>query len=261
MTERLRHPRCSGNLVGRKRPGHGQRKDVELAWVGRVGEGRCRHAEVLRKNIGQHVLEPIADQEGVVFGKAAVVEYEQKLAAVGPQPLDRVRNSRREVPEVADADVIDEIAAVLVNAGDAGATIQHVGPLGGLVPVQLAHAAGVQAHVDAGNVLGDSELALRNLAGPAAAFQAHVGLRKRKLQVRYRAVIGRRRHIDVRVLQLERNVARPGVGTAASWTHRLRCAARRSGRLRIGGGHGGDSYGGGAQHSAAREAHDAFLPV
>src|SRR5215831_17371823 len=63
-----------------------QRKDVELAWIGRVGKGRCRHAEVLRKHIGRHMLEPIADQEGVVFGKAAVVEHEQKLAAVGLQP-------------------------------------------------------------------------------------------------------------------------------------------------------------------------------
>jgi hypothetical protein len=151
--------------------------------------------------------------------------------------------------------------SVLVDGGDPGAAVQHVGPFGRLVPVQLAHAAGVQAHVDAGNVLGDSELALRHLAGPAAAFQSHVGLGKRKLQVRHRAVIGGRRHIDVRVLQLERNVARPGIGAAASRTHRLRRTGRRIGRLRIGGGHGGDSYGGSAQHSAAREAHDAFLPL
>jgi hypothetical protein len=172
-----------------------------------------------------------------------------------------MRNSRREIPEVADADVIGEIAAVLVDGGDARTAIQHVGPFGGLVPMQLAHTAGVQAHVDAGDVLGDSELALGNLTGPAAALQSHVGLRKRKLQVRHGAVIGRRRHIDVRILQFERNVARSGIGAATSRTRRLRRTGRRIGRLRIGGGHGGDSYGGGAQNSAAREAHDAFLPL
>ena len=241
MTERLRHRRYAGNPVGRKWPGHGQRKDVELARVGRAGKGRCRDAEVLRKNIGRHVLEPIADQERVVLGKAPVVEHQQKLAAVGLQPLDRVRNSRREIPEVADADVIGEIAAVLVDGGDARTAIQHVGPFGGLVPMELAHTAGVQAHVDAGDVFGDSELALGNLTGPAAALQSHVGLRKRKLQVRHGAVIGRRRHIDVRILQFERNVARSGIGAAASRTRRLRRTGRRIGCLRICGGDGGDS--------------------
>jgi len=126
--------------------------------------------------------------------------------------------------------------------------------------MQLAHAAGVEPHVDAGDLLGDAELALGDLAGPAAALEPHVRGRERKLQVRHGAVIGRRRHIDVRILQFERNVARSGIGAAASRTRRLRRTGRCVRRLRIGGGHGGDSYGGGAQNSAAREAHDAFLP-
>jgi hypothetical protein len=40
--------------------------------------------------------------------------------------------------------------------------------------MQLAHAAGVEPHVDAGDLLGDAELALGDLAGPAAALEPHV---------------------------------------------------------------------------------------
>jgi hypothetical protein len=170
------------------------------------------------------VLEPVAEQEGVVLGEAAVVEHQQELAAVGLEPLDRMRAALGEVPDVADADVVDELAALLVDRGDAGAAVYHVGPFGGLVPMQLAHAAGVEPHVDAGDLLGDAELALGDLAGPAAALEPHVRRRERKFQVRHRSVIGRRGHEDVGVLQLKRNVARPRIGAAPPRPHRLRRA-------------------------------------
>ena len=77
--------------------------------------------------------------------------------------------------------------------GDARAAVQHVGPFGSLVPMQLAYAAGVQPHVHAGDVLGDAKLARGHLAGPAAGLQPHVRIGEREAQVRQRAVIGRGR--------------------------------------------------------------------
>jgi len=96
--------------------------------------------------------------------------------------------------------------------------------------MQLAHAAGVEAHVDAGDLLGDAELALGDLAGPA---EPHVRGREGEFQVRHRAVVGGRRDEDVGVLHFDRNVARPGIGAAPAWPHRLRRAPLPCG-LRIG---------------------------
>ena len=59
----------------------------------------------------------------------------------------------REVPQVADADVVDEVAPFLVNGGDAGPAGEHVRPLGLLVPVHLANTAGFEAHVHAGELV------------------------------------------------------------------------------------------------------------
>ena len=106
------------DLVGGERPGTAPGRCSARsgpAYPRRTG----RHAEVLGQHLGRHVLEPVGDQEGVVFGEAAVVEHQQEFAAVRIEPLDRVRNARREVPEVADTDVVDEVAALLVDGGDA----------------------------------------------------------------------------------------------------------------------------------------------
>jgi hypothetical protein len=53
------------------------------------------------------------------------------------------------------ADVVDEVAPLLIDGGDPGTAGEHVGPLALLVPVQLADAAGLETHVDAGRRLGD----------------------------------------------------------------------------------------------------------
>jgi hypothetical protein len=74
-----------------------------------MAENVCRHAEVLAQHVVRHVLEPVAQQKGVVLVEVAIVEDQQKFAAVGAEALDRMRNARREIPEIADADVIDEV--------------------------------------------------------------------------------------------------------------------------------------------------------
>src|ERR1700686_5602940 len=104
------------------------------------------------------MLEPSAQQKGIVFVEIAVVEHQQELATIGIESLDRMRHTRREIPEVADANVIDESVPLGIDGRDTGGPVEHVDPFGSLVPMQLADATSVQAHVHAGDVLGDTEL-------------------------------------------------------------------------------------------------------
>ena len=115
-----------------------------VADVGRqVVEGRLGHPEVLRQHLARGVVEPVGDQERLVLGEVAAVEHEQELDAV-LERLDRVRQPGREVPQVADPDVVDEQPALLIEDADTTAAGDHVGPLGLLVPVQFADPPGVR---------------------------------------------------------------------------------------------------------------------
>jgi hypothetical protein len=93
----------------------------------------------------------VADEERLVLGEVPVVEDEQELAPF-LESLDGVRNAGREVPQVALADVGDEVATLLVDGRQARAAGEHERPLGLLVPVQLADSARLQAHVHAGEL-------------------------------------------------------------------------------------------------------------
>jgi hypothetical protein len=139
-------------------------------------EQRSRGAEVLGEHVVRRVLEPIAEQEGIVLVEVTVVEHEEELAAVRTEPLDRVRKARCKVPEIADPDVVDEVPSLRIDGGDPRCPVEHVGPLGGFMPMQLTHPAGIQAHIDAGDVLGHAELAHRHLPRPAARLEPHMGI-------------------------------------------------------------------------------------
>jgi hypothetical protein len=80
------------------------------------------------------VIEQVGDQKRLVLRKVAVVKDQQELATF-LKALDRVRNDRREIPQVAFADIVDEGAALLVNRGDASTSGKHERPLRLLVPV------------------------------------------------------------------------------------------------------------------------------
>ena len=214
------------DLVAAERPRNRSGEDVALAGVGRVAERRGRHAEVLGQHVVRRVLEPVADQEGVVFVEVAVVEHQQELAAVRPEALDRMRNARREIPEIADAHVVDEVAPLRIDGGNARGAVEHVGPLRRLVPVQFAHAAGVEAHVHAGDGRRDAELAHGHLSRPPAGFQPHMRVGEREAQVRQRAVVGRRRDEQIGVLPIPLQVTRAGIGAAVAGTARLWRVAR-----------------------------------
>lgn len=79
-----------------------------------------------------------------------------------------MRYAAREVPQVALFEVIDEVAAFVVQGGDAHGAVEDIGPFGLLVPVQLADDALAQAHVDAGQFIGCWQFANGGLAGPAS---------------------------------------------------------------------------------------------
>ena len=126
---------------------------MKSSFVGDVGEGALGHAEVLGQDLFRSVGEPVGERERVIFAEVAVVEDEQELAAVALKSLDRVRDAGREVPQVPFADIVLEGAAFLVDGGDPRPALEHEGPLGRLVPVQLADPAGLEPHVDQGKGL------------------------------------------------------------------------------------------------------------
>ena len=168
------------------------------------------------------MLEPIGDQEGVVFVEVAVVENEKKFAAVRVEPLNGMRDARREIPQIADPHVVDEISPLGIDGGDARSAVKHVGPFSLLVPVELADAAGVEAHLHTGDTRGNAEFASRHLTGPSTRRQSHVSIGEREAQVWQRAIIGGRRHKEVGVLPIPRDIAGTGIGAAMAGPLRLR---------------------------------------
>ena len=168
MTEGLRHWVRAHELVGTERTGDRRFENVELARVGRMSEQRRRHAEILGQNLGRDMLEPVAQQKRVVLVEVAIIEDEEEFAAVGTEALDRMGNAAGEIPEIADADVVDKVPALRVDRRDAGRAVEHVRPFRLLVPMKLADPAGIQPHVHAGDRFRHAKLSRSHLTGPAA---------------------------------------------------------------------------------------------
>ena len=98
--------------------------------------------------------------------------------------------------------------AMLVDCGDPRPALEHEGPLGRLVPVQLADAAGLEPHVDQGEVGGRGYLADRRLPRPAAFPHLDVAVGEGPSQGRQRATVCRRRPEPVWTLRLTSWVSR-----------------------------------------------------
>jgi hypothetical protein len=73
--------------------------------------------------------------------------------------------------------------------------------------MQLSHAAGFQAHVDARHGFRDFELPLGDLPRPSTVACFHMGIGEREAQVRHRTMVGCRRTKDIGVLALTRWIA------------------------------------------------------
>src|SRR5713226_3972218 len=216
MAEGLRNGRRTQQLVWTLRGGNRGLEDIKLARIGRMVDQRRRDAKVLAQHLGRRVLEPVAQQECVVLVEVSIVENQQELTSVGAQSLNRMWNAARKIPEVADTHVIDKVSSLGVDSGDTGGPVQHVSPFGLLVPMQLAHAAGIESHLNAGNRFRDTKLPHRHLTGPAAVRLSHMRVSKREAEVRRRAGIRGGRIEHVRVLTLAGCVVWGGIGTAYS---------------------------------------------
>ncbi|SFB41777.1 hypothetical protein SAMN05216312_107278 [Cohnella sp. OV330] len=84
------------------------------------------------------------------------------------------------------------------------------------MPVQLAHAARDEAHVDAGQRRRDRQIPHGNLPGPSAVVQLHVRIRKRELHVGQQTGVRGGRHEHIRIFQIPQHVAGSEVGTACA---------------------------------------------
>ena len=212
-----------GDHVGSHRTGYGDGEHIACVVdiAGQVGKLAGRHAKILGQYVFGRMGEPIANQEGRIFRKVAVVKDEEELTAIF-QGLDGMWNARGKIPQVADAHIVEEVASILVHRADAGAPVEHIGPLRFLVPVQLAYPAGIQPHIDTCQRGGDGQLARRHLPRPAAGREAIVRQAERKFQVGDGARVGAGRRQDIGILPVQGNVAWAGIGPPFVAPDRLR---------------------------------------
>src|SRR5580704_12114536 len=184
MTEGLRHWVRAHELVGTEGTGDRRFENVELARVGRMSEQRRRQAEILAQNLSGDMLEPVAEQKRVVLVEVAIIEDEEEFAAVGTEALDRMGNAAGEIPEIADADVVDKVTALRVDRRDAGRSGEHVGPFRLLMPMKLADAARIQPHVHAGDCFRNAQLSRGDLTCPSAARLPNMRIGEGKPKIR-----------------------------------------------------------------------------
>ena len=85
---------------------------------------------------------PVSHQQCVELARRAVIEADNKFATVRSKTLQRMRIAGGEVPDIALFDVGNIGAAHRIDHGDPAVAVSHVRPLGGLVPMQFADAAG-----------------------------------------------------------------------------------------------------------------------
>ena len=176
------------------------------------------HAEILGQHIGRRVRHPVGGRQCVELRRSTIVEGEHELAAVRTEPLQRMRQAGRKIPKIALSHIGNIRTTFHVEHGYAAVAVGHDRPLGLLVPMQFTDAAGGEPHVDAGNLAGDREVGLRDLASPAAVLDAPRREIKRGPELRHAANIrGRwlkeRRHcVGQRGIVRARNGQRIGVG-------------------------------------------------
>ena len=125
-----------------------------------------------------------------------------------------MRESDREVPEIALLHVSDEGAAFWVERGDAAIAVAHEAPLGGLMPVQVPDAARIETHVHAGDGGGNLEVVLGDLSGPAAVLDAARRVVERSPELRKASHIGRGRGEGRSELPRQRRVLRSRIDGA-----------------------------------------------
>ena len=177
-------------------------------------ESRLRHAPILGKHFARGMDQPIRDERRVFLRELAVVEDEQEFASARPQPLKRMRNAGRKIPEIARRNIFHITRSVVIDGGQTAGSVEHQRPLIGGVPVKLPDAARRQPHIDAGNLGRDRECLHIDLPRPAAVLNTPVRRREGIPECRREAAIGRRRPEHVGVDRFQRIVFWAGIAGA-----------------------------------------------
>ena len=113
--------------------------------------------------------EPVGGAERAEFRERTVVEDQHEMGFARPEPLKHVPMPARKVPDIARIEIIGLRRTVGADHRRADPAFDDEGPLrGDRMPVQLADAAGIQAHRDPGQPLGDRQLLDGRLPGRAA---------------------------------------------------------------------------------------------
>jgi hypothetical protein len=99
-----------------------------------------RETEVLCHNSLGCVLDPLVQEESRVLGEVATVKHQQELGSILTQTLKGVWVTRREIPQIALLQVIDEGTTIGVESCDADlACAMSVANSGALLSIMLAH--------------------------------------------------------------------------------------------------------------------------
>src|SRR5580704_11504687 len=101
-----------------------------------------------------------------------------------------MRNARWKQPKVALPDIADETFTLAIDRGNSCLAVEHDGPLGRYVPMQLPHAPGSEAHLDSGDRLRDGQFPRRNLARPSAALDSFARQGEGILEGRHGTIVG-----------------------------------------------------------------------
>ena len=159
--------------------------------------------------------QPVRHQQGVEFGGFAIVEGEDEFSAIRAETLQRMRQARGKVPQIALLHVRNRWAPLLVYDRDAAVVVSHHRPFRLLVPMEFANAAHPEAHVHARDRSRDREIIPSDLAGPTAILNALGSKVEGGPELRHPVDISRWRIKKGRHVIGERRVLRPGVGERA----------------------------------------------
>ena len=165
----------------------------------------------LAKHLRRRVRDPVGHQQRIEFGEFAVVEGDDKLAAIRVQALQRMGQARREIPEIAFLHVGHLRTAHRVQNRHPAVAVGHHRPFGLLVPMKLANAAWPEAHVDAGDRRRDLEVILRDLARPTAILDSLGRKIERGPVLRHAVDVGCRRIKEGGLVSGEALILRAGI--------------------------------------------------
>ncbi len=155
------------------------------------------------------VRHPVGQQHRLIFREVAVVKHQQELRSVRIQPLNRMRNTRRKIPEIPFGYVRNKALALEIKPRNARVPIKHECPLCSRVPVQFANSSRGQPHIHARNRLRDRQFAQRHLPRPSSFLHSFMREPKGILKRLHAPCVRLRREKRIWILRIDLRIARP----------------------------------------------------